>query len=422
MIKGGSPVTILDGYAGTGKSTILPFIIDDLGFDPQSVAFVAPTGKAAKVMRTKLRAQYPGVMTSTVHSAIYRAKPAPVGKLESDLYGHQEDLSRYLVETPPGERDQHKVTHLKKSIKRLEMELESAYRDDKLSFNLNVDSGIQAASLIVMDERSMANEQMADDLSFFGVPILAIGDPGQLPPVEGNMGFGTKADFHLDEIHRQAADNPIIRVSVMARNGDDIPIGKYGDAVEVMWASDYEHDFDAENQPQFLVGVNKTRWRYTQMLRHQFGIIESPRQLLGPRTGEPLIICKNNREYPSLVNGAECTALSDGDLTKGQATMPMSFEDDDGVAYNHKNVFQGLFEEHYSQTQGKFSAPGSIAYRARQRAINADWAYAITVHKSQGSQWDHIVLKDESGCFRKDSHRHMYTGITRAAKTLKILL
>ena len=89
MFGSDSPPTQLvriDGFAGTGKSTILPFILDDLGFDPKTVGFVAPTGKAAKVMRTKLRDQkYANADARTIHSAIYRAKPAPVSKLEADL-------------------------------------------------------------------------------------------------------------------------------------------------------------------------------------------------------------------------------------------------------------------------------------------------------------------------------------------------
>jgi exodeoxyribonuclease-5 len=424
MIKDGSPVTILDGYAGTGKSTMLPYIIDDLGFDPTTVAFVAPTGKAAKVMRNKLRTRYPGALASTVHSAIYRAKPAPISQLEGDLYSHQSELQNYLAEkreTASAPDAQH-VAQLRKAIARLEMELESLYRDDKLNFQLNVDSLIQTSSLIVLDERSMVNEQMGEDLSYFGVPILAIGDPGQLPPVEGEMAFGVRADFFLEEIHRQAADNPIIRLATMARNGDDMSIGNYGEGVEVMLRRDYEHDFKAETQPQILVGMNKTRWRITQMMRKEFGIVEDERHIVGPRVGEPLIIRKNNREYPQLVNGAMATAVSDGDLVQGQTTMRMSFEDEDGVRYEDKSVFQGLFEEHYTRVAGKFSSAGNLAYRAKMRSINADWAYAMTAHSSQGSQWDDVVVIDESGVFRRDAYRWLYTAVTRAAKTLKILI
>ncbi len=418
-IKDGERVTILDGFAGTGKSTMLPYIIDDLGFDPASVAYMAPTGKAAKVMRQKLRTVYPTVTTSTIHSAIYRAKPAPVGQLEGELFTHQCDLQAYREQ---GGDDPAKIEHHRKAIMRLEMELDNVYRDDKLHFNLNVDSAISLASLIVMDERSMANTQIADDLMYFGVPILAIGDPGQLPPVEGDIGFGKKAHFFLEEIHRQAADNPIIHVATLARQGKEIPIGKYGDTVEVMRSRDYQHDYQADNQPKVLVGMNKTRWKITQMIRAERGIIEDELHILGPQPAEPLIICKNLREFPQLVNGTECIATSQGILEKGRTVMKMSFEDDDGVAYNDKNVFQGLFEEHYSKVPGQYSSDKRMAYKAKKSAIQADWAWAITVHKSQGSQYDHVVLKDESGVFRQDADKHLYTGITRAAETLKILV
>jgi len=424
QIKDGAPITLFDGYAGTGKSTVLPYIIDDLGFDPNTVAFMAPTGKAAKVMRQKLRKIYSGAMASTIHSAIYRAKPAPIGQLETELYNHQTELQNYLAaKAEAGEpADKAFCAHLRKAVARLEMELESLYRDDKLNFQLNVDSLVQNASLIVIDERSMVNERMGEDLKHFGVPILAIGDPGQLPPVEGEMAFGVRADFFLSEIHRQAADNPIIRLATMARNEEDIPYGVYGEGIECMRRKDYNHDYEAEEQPQILCGTNKTRWRNTQLMRMNFGIIEDEKHVLGPRTGEPLIICKNNKEYPQLVNGASAIAASDGELVNAQTAMEMSFEDEDGTLYENKKVFQGLFEEHYSKTPGKYTAAGSLAYRAKMKTINVDWGYVITVHKSQGSSWKNVVVIDESGCFRKDAARHLYTAITRAEERLTILV
>jgi exodeoxyribonuclease-5 len=415
---------LTDEYIVTHNSTILPHVIDDLGLDPSTVAFLAPTGKAAKVMRTKLRALYPQAVTSTIHSAIYRAKPAPISTLETDLYNHQSELQTYLAQkSEAGEpADKVHVSTLRKAVQRLEMELDSLYRDDKLSFQLNVDSLIQTCSLIVLDERSMVNRQMGDDLTHFGVPIFAMGDPGQLPPVEGQMAFGVKADFFLNEIHRQAADNPIIRLSTMARNGEEMPYGDYGQGVEVMRRRDYVHDFDTDTQPQFLVGMNKTRWRITQMMRMEYGIIEDERLVVGPRAGEPMIIKKNNREYPQLVNGTMVKAVSDGDIIPGQTTMRMSFEDEDGILYDDKNVFQGLFEEHWTRIPGKFSAAGNLAYRAKMRSINADFGYVLTAHSAQGSQWDDVVVIDESGCFRKDAHKWLYTACTRAAKTLKVLI
>jgi exodeoxyribonuclease-5 len=423
-IKDGAPVTILDGFAGTGKSHILPYIVDDLGFDLSTVAFIAPTAKAAKVMRNKLRTLYPSAVASTLHSAIYRAKPAPISQLENELYNHQSELQTYLAQkSEMGEKpDAAHVASLRKQVQRLEMELDSLYRDERLTFQLNVDSLLQTSSLVVVDERSMVNQKMGEDLAYFGVPIFAMGDPGQLPPVEGEMAFGVRADFFLDEIHRQARDNPIIRLATMARNSDDIPYGDYGQGVEVMRRRDYDHDYTAEAQPQFIVGTNKTRWRITQMMRAAYGVIENEKDIVGPRAGEPLIIKKNNREYPQLVNGTMVTAVGDGDLVPGQATMKMSFEDEDGVLYEDKNVFQGLFEEHWSRIPGKYSASGNVAYRAKMRSINADFGYVITCHSSQGSQWNDVVVIDESGCFRKDASRWLYTAVTRAAETLKVLI
>lgn len=416
------PLTYVGGYAGTGKSTILPNILESLGFLPERVAFVAPTGKAAKVMRQKLKAQqYPKIDTGTIHSAIYRAKPAPIGQLEADLEEHENDLAEALMMSegqPTAE-----VEKQRRLVNRLREELAMAYQEDKINFQLNPDSAIQMNDLIVVDEASMVGRRMARDLMEFGVPILALGDPGQLPPVEDEPGLTANApDFFLTEVHRTAKDNPIIHLSMLAREGKDLPVKDYGGGVEVIKRRDFDPVFDFDTRPMFLVGTNKTRWKINQQLRDEFGITESPRERLGPQEGEPLIVCKNNRDNPGLVNGTECVALSSAEMHNGDAAFDLSFEDDEGLRYVDKRVFQGLFEEHYSKKKNGYSAPDRSAFRARKNAIQMDWAYAITVHKSQGSAWDDVVLIDESSVFRDDCDKHLYTGITRAAKTLKVLI
>jgi exodeoxyribonuclease-5 len=424
-IKEGQPVTRLEGFAGTGKSTILPHIIEDLGFDPQSIAFMAPTGKAAKVMRSKLRAQkYPNSDASTIHSAIYRAKPVPVGSLEADLDKHQQELVEYQKAHSGADRDPKHMDQLRRAISRLEMELDALYRDDKHIFQLNVDSPIREKRLLVVDEASMVGEQMAADLQHFGVQILSMGDPGQLQPIEDKPGLCIgRPDFRLTEIHRQAADNPILHLATLARNDDPLPVGDYGNGVRVMRRRDYAPDHDRDAMPKILVGMNKTRWRITQMLREEFGLLDrGDPDTFGPQNGEPLIVCKNNREYPSLVNGSEATSLTDAILQKGDATFDFTFIDEDGVEYRDKRVFQGLFEEHFTKKPGVFSADSRMAFRARKSSIILDWGWAITVHKSQGSQWDDVVVVDESGVFRDQANKHLYTAITRAAKTLTVLI
>lgn len=430
------PLTYLGGFAGTGKSTILPLILEALRFNPLDVVFMAPTGKAAKVMRSKLKAQgYPNYDTSTIHSAIYRAKPAPIATLETNLQEHEEQLAEliYTIRMESGAQDdfdQQTPVHLskhpkietqRKLILRLKEELSAAYREDTINFQLNPDSPVQNAQLIVVDEASMVGRRMAEDIMQFGVPVLAIGDPGQLPPIEDVAGLTAGIpDCFLTEIHRQAADNPIIHLATLAREGKDLPYGKYGSEAEVIKRSDFDPDLKFETRPQFIVGMNRTRWGVNQTLRADFGFIKRGERV-GPLIGEPIVIKKNTREHPNLVNGTECTATSSADLIDGQAKFTLSFEDDEGTEYKDKSVFQGLFEEHFSRKQNGFSAPERLAFRAKKNSICADWSYAITTHVAQGSDWPDVVLIDESSVFRDEADRHLYTGITRASKTLKIL-
>lgn len=134
------------------------------------------------------------------------------------------------------------------------------------------------------------------------------------------------------------------------------------------------------------------------------------------------MVKKNSRDFPNLVNGAEVTALMDAGLVEGQATFPFSIEDpEDGRRYDIK-AFQGLFEEHYSNKKGGFSAQGGAAFRARKNSVELDWSYVITGHSSQGSQWTDVVVLDESGVFKADSDKWLYTALTRASDNLTVLV
>lgn len=416
------PLTYIGGFAGTGKSTILPHILTDLGFEPNTVAFCAPTGKAAKIMRKKLEAQkYGNPHASTIHSAIYRAKPAPVSQLEAELYEHQSKRQK-MIETGSGSAQE--IDKLTTAIRSLERDLDNLYNEDKINFQLNIDSPIKDMQIIVVDEASMVGAGMAEHLMSFKVPVLAMGDPGQLPPVGDKPGLTASApDFFLTEIHRQAADNPIIRLATLARQGKDLPKGEHVNGEGKVCATVMNReDYDPEpaialgtEGPQILVGTNRTRFRITRMYREGL----PP----GPTAGEPLIVRKNSKEHPALVNGTLATCLTEQvHMEPGKVSTMMSFEDEDGARYIDKAVFQGLFEEHYSARKNGFSADSRSAYKAKQKLIHLDFGWALTVHNFQGSQADHIVLIDESSCFREDADKHLYTGLTRAAETITVLV
>src|SRR4030081_326861 len=169
---GTPPIFRLFGYAGTGKTTLAKHIAD--GIDGK-VLFAAFTGKAACVMRSK------GCHSaSTIHSLIYKARETG---------------------------------------------------EEMPSFELWDDAPASKARLIIIDECSMVDAELARDLQSFDVPLLVLGDPAQLPPIQGG-GFFTNAepDAMLTEVHRQAQDDPIVRLSMLVREGHCLGPGEEGKA------------------------------------------------------------------------------------------------------------------------------------------------------------------------------------------------
>jgi exodeoxyribonuclease-5 len=414
----------LAGFAGTGKSTILPYIIDDLGLTTSEVAFAAPTGKAAKVMATKLLGQgYAGADTRTVHSLIYQPKMQKVEVLEREI----QELKALCLALKNGEAPDHiagpdpraKIKEVEKQIEINEKDLDRAYDIDKPRFHLNPESVLVtgAKKLIVIDEGSMVGKEMAEDLLSFDIPILVMGDPGQLPPVDSDMGFDLEnPDTFLTEIHRQAADNPIIRLATLIRQGDRPDYGDYGQGVKVVTPRQDVYTYDLDREAQIICGRNKTRWKMTSKLRREGGFSG-----LAPHNGEPLIMCKNSKVHPALVNGTPIfSGIDHDDLHDGAARFLMTAYDEDGRKYE-MFVYQGLFEEHLKQEKGFCTADKQSAWRARVKDNHVDFGWVITCHKSQGSQWDEVVVHDESSAFREDCDKWLYTAVTRAAERLIIV-
>src|SRR5689334_1885631 len=235
--RGTPQVFRLFGYAGTGKTTLARHLAEHVD---GKVAFAAFTGKAALVMRRKGCAS-----ASTIHSLIYRARDSG-------------------EETP--------------------------------SFELWDESPAAKASLIVIDECSMVDAELGRDLLSFGVPVLVLGDPAQLPPIQGG-GFFTEAepDAMLTEVHRQAADDPIIHMSMAVREGEWLEPGRYGESEVVRKASlDPKRVLAAD---QVLVGRNATRRAYNARLRERRGFSDPL-----PLAGDKLVCLRNNRRK-GLFNG-----------------------------------------------------------------------------------------------------------------------
>ncbi|MEM6617606.1 MAG: AAA family ATPase, partial [Pseudomonadota bacterium] len=212
----GSPPQIfrLFGYAGTGKTMLAKHIAE--GIDG-TVKFAAFTGKAALVMRNR------GCTgAQTIHSLIYRAQDTK-------------------TETP--------------------------------QFQIWDNAPVGKAKLIIVDEASMVDKALGNDLLSFGVPLLVLGDPAQLPPVSGG-GYFTEAepDVMLTEVHRQAQDDPIVKLSMAVRAGEALQPGNYGETEVVR-----KREFDGDrvlSADQVLVGRNATRRKYNERYRERLEIEE----------------------------------------------------------------------------------------------------------------------------------------------------
>lgn len=379
----------LFGYAGTGKTTLAKHFAE--GIDG-TVLFAAYTGKAAHVLRTK---GCPGA--STIHSLIYHSKEAGRAHLkEMEL-----ELGELLVELKHEGGSEEEINRHPNVVtlrQRLEEERNTLARP---VFTRNPDSVVKDAALVVIDECSMVDGQMGQDLLSYGTKVLVLGDPAQLPPVFG-AGFFTedvKPDIMLMDIHRQAADNPIIAMATRVRNEQSLALGRYGES-EVIERNAVRQD-DVINCNQVLVGKNATRHASNRRLRSLLGITEE-----FPVVDDKLVCLRNNSEL-GLLNGAIWTIDDIGHM-------------DDRLI--HMSVCPELggtpveVEAHMAYFRGE-----KVEWYERKEAQEFDYGYALTVHKSQGSQWDNVMLFDESWVFRQDKWRWLYTGITRAAEKITVV-
>jgi len=223
-----------------------------------------------------------------------------------------------------------------------------------------------------------------------------------LPPVKGTGFFTYKCepDFLLSEIHRQAQDSPILKIATRVREQKQIALGKYG-LSKIILVKEINKKEILECD-QVIVGKNKTRFSYNKRIRELKGFVGNL-----PEIGDKLVCLKNNHEL-GLLNGAmffveETMVLQDQDKIK----LVLRTEGSDAVleVISHTHNFIGK----------------ELPFWQSDEAESFDFGYAITCHKAQGSQWDHVVLIDESFSFRKDRYKWLYTGVTRAAEKLTII-
>lgn len=355
----------LGGYAGTGKTTLLSILRKILNkyFPDKKVAFCSYTGKAAQVLRYKLKEENALSLNdsvSTIHSLIY-----------SPLVNSQQEIIGWSLK-------------------------------DELPFDL-----------IIIDEASMVDEKLWNDLKSFETPIIAVGDHGQLPPIEGSFNLMQEPNLRLEEIHRQSKDNPIIKLSVAARTEGIIKVGEYGKNVAKYDSSDQlSYDVlegvleDISRNTLVLVGYNQTRVNLNSYIRTK-KFFESPHPQRRDR-----VICLRNNHRVGIFNGMLGTVIDIFD--HDEHWYSAKIEMDEGIKY------EGLI---YAP---QFNSKESLNFTGkRKNTVKGDlfdFGYGLTVHKAQGSEADKVILFEERNRHMNEEQwrRWLYTGITRAKKELLI--
>ncbi len=377
-------IFVLAGYAGTGKTTLLKsVVVDALGLKADSsAAFVTPTGKSATVL---IRA---GIPATTLHRLIYQS-----------------------IAT-----EQEVVVNGKKMVV------------EKLTFKRreSIDKDIR---LIVLDEASMVSDDVIADLARFGVKLLLCGDNAQLPPVEGFNSCLKYPDFTLEKIVRQELDNPIIQLSKMAREGVYIPYGRYGDSVAVISKKLFTGERRRQsllNADQIICGINKTRAQINDEVRGYKGLGALPQD------GDKLICTQNNWETYidgekkfNLVNGIIGTAhdtFYDTEKSIGFMTFTPDFLEEscpEALPFDAGIFIVGKYwykrGDYFEKTDENGEPTGAFTLN------RFEYGYCISCHKAQGSEFDNVIVFDESYAFKEDKSRWLYTAITRAKDKLIIV-
>jgi len=391
------PLYYIAGFAGVGKTTIAKELAESAG---GFALFAAYTGKAAYVLRSK-----GCVDATTIHSLIYK----PAGESKSDALREVEMELEKIKFDPPEDENQ-----AKRIIEQLTKVRDNLLLNErrKPMFSLNMDSALSDADVLIVDECSMVDDIMGNDLLSFRVPIIVLGDPMQLPPV-GAGGFLTnrKPDQLLTEIHRHAKGSGILRLATDVRmtGGYSRLPGHYGDDCLVKHRSEFQdlqkRVLDAD---QILVGKNATRHSHNARYREL-----TDRTDVMPMPGDK-VVCLRNDHKIGLLNGSLWRVHEAAhDADEMTASMTISSEEDGA-----KGLYVSAWTHHFLGREEELR----LKKYNRRDYSEFDYGYALTVHKSQGSQWDDVVLFDESYAFRQDAQRWLYTGITRAAKSLSVVL
>ena len=370
--KNNEKYTVISGYAGSGKSTLVNFIISALSIKEEDVCFACFTGKAAQVLLKKGNKN-----VSTLHKLLYKSIPKPNG-----------GFIRIPVPDVP-----YKV--------------------------------------VIVDEVSMAPKTLMDLLFRYNTYVICLGDPFQLPPIDKKEDNHLLDHPHifLDEIMRQAMDSEIIRLSMDIRNGNPIEYSNGNEVIVVPKVS--LNTGMMQWADQILCATNNTRVALNNQMRDLLGRGDAPEDGDKVICLKNYWGCIAENEDP-LVNGTIgyiknsfssfvlLPKFLGGDRLD---VLQAEFISDSGAEFGSLDMDKKMI------LTGQKCCDWKTEYKVNKNPKTAGiipkeftYGYAITTWKAQGSEWDKVLIIEENFPFDREEHqRFLYTAITRASQKVVLV-
>lgn len=425
-----SSIFILNGYAGTGKTTLIAALVQVLRAMNIPCVLLAPTGRAAKVL-----AQYSGTEAHTIHKRIYRQRT-------------------------------------------------NADYESKYSLDINREKGC----VFIVDETSMLSDSTPDGQIFGSGSLLEdlityvrsgrqcrlilVGDDAQLPPVGADRSpaldaaamrsYGEVVYSSMTDVVRQDAASGILRNATALRqmlergevemphidlNYPDIESIGGGEFLECLEDAYARYGRD---ETIVITRSNKRANRFNEGIRRY--ILSAEEQI---ESGDRLMVVKNNYYYTERMEKSPMSFIANGDIALLKrirrfedfygfhfADAVLSFGDYGDTEIECKILLDTLssespsltreqsrqlfdeVEKDYMDTASRLKRFRQIRENPHYNALQVKFAYAVTCHKAQGGQWravfvDRCLFGDEP--MTRDMLRWLYTAVTRATEKLYLV-